>query len=296
MRTKNLENNILILQVILDFYEKTSLLEIRRSHLFDASDTAVLERNDDGCGLGHSTFNRILREFEDEMIIILKRPTKAYTIIAFNLDRVKKKLNDIRYSQGFYRQDVRVRANELEPSSLQNIFQKIGISISENYHRPWITHIDEKSQYAYLISERCASELAAILIASRFSFTFSVNDSHVQSIENPDLAEILIVSSKFASKHLEEPFKLLIEYSGVPISTEWGKVWITDMWQVMSIHFQEFARRVFNFKLNQSDLINLERGSLDSLSAETRRLFDIFYKNYVLPTIRAMNSKTIKFE
>ena len=118
----------------------------------------------------------------------------------------------------------------------------------------------------------------------------------MQSIENPDLAEILIVSSKFASKHLEEPFKLLIEYSGVPISTEWGKIWNAEMWQVMSIHFQEFAQRLFNFKLNQSDLVNLERGSLDSLSAETRRLFEIFHKNYVLPTIRAINPKSIEFE
>ena len=294
LRTKNLEYNLLILELLLEYYEKTHAIEIKRSELLDISDTRALKYNKERSSIGHSTFKRVLTEMEQEMVLRVKKIGKRQKVIAFNIDRVKKMINDIKYKQGFYRPGVKIKAEQLDSTALKELFQQIATSIQGNYHNPWISRLDEKAQYAHLTAERCASKIAAILMTSRFSFTLAEGSS-LQSIDNAYLAQALALASKIASKDLGTPFSLLIEYSGLPQSNDWGKLWNKDVWQAITPHFEIFAQKAFKFELNPGDLTNLELGLFDDLSPKARKLFNVFLEDYLLPSITSIGSKNIKF-
>ena len=131
----------------------------------------------------------------------------------------------------------------------------------------------------------------------KFSFTiFSLNDSNFISIEKNYLYEVAVTTSKIASTNLQEPFKLLIDYSGVPESNDWGVIITGDLWDTIVTHFEFFAERVFKFNLSNNDLHCLRSKRPDSMSSAAVRLFDIFRDDYLLPTLRAMKSKQIKLD
>jgi len=293
-----MEYNLLVLEALLKEYENSRILEIRRGRLLSLCQDKYDEKYHGISELGHSSFRRCLIELEDEMAIKIAKKGKKYTMIIVNIQKIKKMINDIKAQQGLYRQDVKFTQEEMESKEWEHFFQQLTSAMIDNYNRPWIHHIDEQSQDAHLIAQRCASRIAAILISSRFGFSGSLTkDSSFKSIEKNHLYELVIITSKIASKNLEEPFQLLIDYSGLPRSVEdWGIMSKGDLLRQITVHFELFAERVFKFEFTSDDLYNLRKGYLDKLSKEGGRLFDIFYNNYLLPTLETIGSKNIKFD
>jgi hypothetical protein len=121
-------------------------------------------------------------------------------------------------------------------------------------------------------------------------------DSRFESIDKNLLAELAVVTSKIASYHQEQPFQLLVEYSGMPHSSDWGIITEGDLWDIIVTHFEVFAERVFKFNLSNNDLHYLLSKRTSNMSDDAGRLFDIFHDSYLLPMLRAMKSKEIKLD
>jgi hypothetical protein len=297
LRTKNIEYTLLVLRAILKIYENSGSLKIRRGNLLEVCKTAYANKYHGVTDLGHSTFSRCLHDLEEELAIRTKKVGTKNTTLIINLDKVKKMLNEMNSKLGFYSKEEKLTIEDIESKTLEPFLKQLADAMLENYSNPWLSTIDEQSQDAHLITQRCASKIFAKLFSSRFGFTLStLNDSNFKTIEKNYLYELGIVTSKIASSHLQEPFQLLIDYSGIPDSNDWGIITEGELWSMVVIHFELFTERVFQFNLSIKDLKSLQNKHPDKMTKAAIRLFDIFRDNYLLPTLRAMSSKNIKFD
>jgi hypothetical protein len=296
LRTKNIEYNLLILEVLIKEYEKTGNIEFRRFRLFELSESAYAEKYGDKTELGHSTFNRCVRDLHEDMAIRIKKIGKKHTMIIINPERARKMVNEMKSKLGFYRLEAKLTMEDIESENLEGFFKQVLDAMLKNYSNPWLGNVNVRSQDAHLIAQKCASEMFAKLISSRFGFTLTTNDSSFKSIDKNQLYELGIVVSEIASMHLNEPFQLLIDYSGIPESDDWGVITTDELWSVLVLGFKVFARRVFRFELSKADMKSLIDKRPSSMSKESVKLFDIFRDGYLLPTLGAMKSKHIRFD
>ncbi len=288
---------MLVLEILLQYYEQNNSVETKRSILLDKIESVYYEQYNNKSGLGHSTFARILKELEEEMAISIKKIGKKHTTIIVHPEKIRKMVNDMKSKLGYYRQEVKMTIDDIDPNTLEPFYKQVADAMLDNYNSPWLGRIDEQSQDAHLITQRCASKVLAKLISSRFGFTLrTFDDSSFKSIDKNRLSELAIVSSKIASNHQEQPFRLLVEYSGLPDSGDWGIITKGDLWDTVVTHFEVFAERVFKFNLSKNDMHYLEDKRPSSMSNAAVRLFDIFRDGYLLPTLRAMKSKQIKLD
>jgi plasmid maintenance system killer protein len=296
LRTKNIEYNLLVLEVLLEEYVKSGNIELRRFRLLELCKSAYNQTYGDKSELGHSTFNRCVRDLQEEMAIRIKKIGKKHTTIIINPERIRKMVNEMNSKLGFYRQEARLTIEDIESETLEPFFKQLSDAMLKNYSNPWLSNINEKSRDANLIAQKCASKIFAKLISSRFGFTLSTNDNSFKSIDKNHLYELGMVASKIASIRLNEPFQLLIDYSGLPESDDWGIITTGDLWSILILDFKVFAKRVFKFDLSMDDLNSLIDKRSSSMSKPAVRLFDIFRDGYLLPTLRAMKSRQIKFD
>lgn len=294
LRTKNIEYNLLVLEVLLDEYEKTGNIELRRFYLLDLCETAYTQKYGGQSELGHSTFKRCLNDLHEDMAIRVEKIGVKKTSIIMNPERIRKLVNEMKSKLGLYRLKTKLSIEDIEPETLEEFFKQMSEAILKNYSNSWLDNIGKQSHYANVIAQKCASEIFAKLISSRFGFTLSVNNDGFTSIDKSHLLELGIVTSEIASNHLYETFQLLIDYSGIPESNDWGAITTEDLWGVIIIGFKVFAKRVFKFDLSKHDMKSLVDKRPSSMSKGAIRLFDIFRDGYLLPTLRAMKSKHIR--
>lgn len=294
MRTKNLEYNLLLLEVLLTEYENFGILEIRRGRLLSLCQKSYDKKYGGYCELGTSTFQRCLADIEDEMaIVIVKSKNPRSTKIKLEIQRIKKLVNDIKSQQGLYRLDEKIQSQEIasqeiEPKAWEQYLQQVANASINNFNSPWINDTNEHSKYAHKVAQQCASILTAKLVSSRFGFTLT-RQGNSELIDEYDLCQLAIVTSKIASKDLKQPFKLLIDFSGAPQSgQDWGLMWNKELRLEILAHFKIFAEHLFKFRFTKDDLYNLQEGYIDNLSMSARYCFDIFYKNYLLPTLKTI--------
>jgi hypothetical protein len=284
---------LLVLEVLLEENAKSGNNEFRRFRLLELCESAYNQKYGGKSELGHSTFNRCLQDLQEDMAIRIKKIGKKQTMIIINPERIRKMVNEMKSKLGFYRQEARLTIEDIESEALEPFFKQLSDAMLKNYSNPWLNNINEQSQDANLIAQSCASKISAKLISSRFGFTLSTNDSSFKSIDKNHLYELGMVASKIASIHLYAPFRLLIDYSGIPESDDWGVITTGDLWSILVLDFTVFAKRVFKFDLSANDLKSLTDKRPRSMSKPAVRLFDIFRDDYLLPTLRAMKSKHI---
>ncbi len=296
LRTKNLDYNLLLLEVLFEKSSNSVNPEMRRAELLGLCQISYDEKYGQISGLGHNTFQRCLNDLEEDMAItIVKSKKPRYTIIKFDIERIKKLINDIKSQQGLYRLDVEVPSQEIEPKAWEQYLGEVASDMIDKNSSHWIYNVNEQSQNAHVITQKCASKIQAILVSSRFGFTL-FRDGDFETISSDDLCQLALITSKIASKDLRQPFKLLIDFSGAPQEGKgWGPIWDDILSREIIIHFEVFAESVFKFKFTEADLNNLCTGHLDNLSQPAARCFDIFYDNYLLPYLKIIGSEAIKF-
>src|SRR5438067_2089463 len=98
MWTKNIDKILIILQVLLEMYEKNNITEIRRSVLKDkCEDELNIKTGGEYVDYGGS-FDRYLKELEEEKALKIIQKSKKKTIIVPNITRVKHLLTSKRLS------------------------------------------------------------------------------------------------------------------------------------------------------------------------------------------------------
>jgi len=131
LRTKNIEYNMLVLEILLQYFEQNHRVEIKRSNLLDKIESVYYEQYKNKSGIGHSTFTRVLKELEEEMAICTKKIGKKHTTILIDPERVRKMVNDMKSKLGFYRQGVKVTIDDIDTNTLEPFYKQVADAILE---------------------------------------------------------------------------------------------------------------------------------------------------------------------
>lgn len=122
MRTKNIDKIMIILQVLLDIYEKNNITEVRRSMLKErCEDQSYTKTDGDEEGYGGS-FERYLKELEEENALEIIQKSKKKTIIVLNITRVKHLLTSKRLS-GLLDESTPHFTEEIQQDMWENIIE-----------------------------------------------------------------------------------------------------------------------------------------------------------------------------
>ena len=290
--TKDIDKEMLILEVLVQEYEKNGVKEIRRAALMELCDDMLNEKTEGRMEAYGSSFQRGLKALEEKMALKCVKKRPKLTLIIPDIPRIKSLLLGKKFDQ-FANEDPDIRLTEQEipatiweklveqdieitlEKGLKEINRKSNLSLDFN---------DEHIQRSYFPLKEATKKINSYVISNLFDFIISHKDTNF--LLDEDIAtDIGQAASKILSRNIRAPFKVLIEYKGITESdAKLGLLFGAHTFNIASKYFVQWAQDVFHYKVSDEDIIKLEDGHIHLLTKTAKQYFDIFYdslKTYV---------------
>jgi hypothetical protein len=256
--TKNIDKVLIILQVLLDIYEKDSITEIRRSVLKERCEDQ-LNKKTNGAQVDYGgSFERYLKELKEEKTLNIIQKSKKNTMIVPNITRIKHLLTSQRLSGLLDESTPHFTEEEIQQSTWEEIIEKeVGMALDNEVKEAYGIFDNDmiKKRHSVMkeVTIRIASSLASML------YEFCVAHEQVGfELDEATITELGILSRRIASRDPTAKFKLVIEYSGVPKDkNKLGSFLAPSMYKIMAECFVKWARSAFNYEVNENDKINI---------------------------------------
>jgi hypothetical protein len=281
MWTKNIDKELIILQVLLDIYEKDNITEIRRSVLKQkCEDQLNIKTGGEQVDYGGS-FERYLKELEQEKALEIIQRSKKKTIIILNITRIKHLLTAKRLSGLLDESTPHFTEEEIQQSKWEKIIEnEVGLGVDDEFkglvQRASLDNdsmIQKSHQVMREVTKKIASSLASML------YEFYVVHKHDRfELDEPTIADLGILARRIASRDPTAHFKLVIEYKGVPQDKNKLELFLApSMYKIIAEYFVKWAHAVFNYEVNEDDKRNISENRTDLLGHETRWYYDRFF-------------------
>jgi hypothetical protein len=283
--TKNIDNEMLILEVLLQEYEKNGEKQIRRQKLKELCEDMLNEKTEGRMDAYEAPFQRALKALEEKMAVKYEKKGPKLTLIIPDIPRIKSLLLGKKFDQ-FANEDADIRLTEQEmPATIleklleQDVEIKLEKGLKEINRKSNLSldFNDEHIQRSYLPLKEAIKKINSYVIQNLFDFIISHKDANF--LLDEDIAiDIGQVASKIMSKNIRAPFKVLIEYKGMTENdTILGLLFGAHTYNIASKYFVQWAQDVFNYTVSDEDIIKLQDGHIDLLTKTAKQYFDIFY-------------------
>src|SRR6478672_75017 len=123
MWTKNIDKILIILQVLLEIYEKNSITEIRRSVLKDRCDDELFKKTNGREDTYGGSLERYLKELKEEKALEIIHKSKKNTIIVPNITRIKHLLTSQRLGGLLDESTPHFTEEEIQQSTWERIIE-----------------------------------------------------------------------------------------------------------------------------------------------------------------------------
>jgi hypothetical protein len=270
-----MDTGLIILQVLFDYYVKSGSDEIRRWVLKEKCEAVLFEKSG---GLQESygaSFQRGLDTLAEEMALTSLKRGRRFTLIKFEIRRVKSLLFDREYGAA--------ASNFSEQEISPNLWEKI---IEEEMEKK----IDERTKNLpgfneevaefYLPIKRLLLKHGSYLASSLYGLHMRHQNEEFELSEEVTL-HLMLAAYMIASQNERERFTLILEYKGRPeTDAELGRRYVPGLFKTLIPKYftQWAASDPFNYQVSEEDQQKLADINIDALSPTTKRLWDIFYK------------------
>jgi hypothetical protein len=276
---------MLILEVLMQEYEKNGGNQIRRHKLKELCDDMLNEKTEGRMEAYGGSFQRVLNALEEKMAIKYEKKGPKMTLIIFDIPRIKSLLLDKRFGRLLYNDNMKLTEQEIEPTIWEKIVeQEIGIILNERVkeiYRRYKLHPDfndDLIQRSYLSIKETITKITSFIAASLYDFIISHQNKDFQ-LDEDIIIDLGKIARKIASKNLSARFKLVIEYKGVQGSgEELGLVLGPSYFKtILPKCFAQWADNVFNYKVSEEDVKKLSEVKIHLLSPTAKEYYHIFY-------------------
>jgi hypothetical protein len=285
--TKDIDKEMLILEVLVQEYEKNGVKEIRRAALKELCDDMLNEKTEGRMEAYGGSFQRGLKVLEEKMALNCVKKGPKLTLIIPDIPRIKSLLLGKKLDQSLNEDsDIRLTEQEIPATIWEKLLeQDVEITLEKGLKEinrksnPSLDFNDELIQRSYLPLKETAKKINSYIIPNLFDFIISHKDENFAL--NEDIAtDIGQIASKIMSKNITAPFKVLIEYKGIPgNATTLGLLFGTHTFNIATTYFVQWAQDVFHYKVSNEDIIKLQEGHIDLLTKTAKEYFDIFYNS-----------------
>lgn len=284
---KNIDHELIILESLSEYYEKSGKTHIRRAELKEICDKRLYEKTNGGqAEYGGSTFESTLKKLEEKLAIHRKLNGPGKTIFVIDIKRVRSLLLYKRYGQFLEGEFTRITDQELPQDTLKKTIEDmIDTILEEGIRTKFSANLDDPLiQRSHQPLKEAAKNIGSHLASSQFDFIISREDENFKLGEDAYAQLIHVVLMDIVRKSPKKRFKLLIEYKGLPYSgTKLGTVFMPVLFRtIIPKYFVEWAKQVHNYEVLDKDIDTLKTVSvnfLNKLNSVTRRYFDDFFES-----------------
>lgn len=285
MWTKKIEPEIILLDILVEEFEKYRVNCIRRARLLERCQDKIYqfkiedpERNQQEIDdLGHGTFERCLGRLKRALLIEIEKKTRRHTLIKFDVERIRNHRYQIGTDVQGWRNSVGAYV-ELDPLKLEGLLREGALLQFANEKESPQTATKEDT---FNVVKLAASEIISIIISRSLGFYLSG-----RSLKESDLIELAMVASRLICEKPSEPFKILIEYTPFPRKKpEAGTMLFPEILRRILGNFETFVRNMYGVELAECDRRNLLSANFGELDCKIREYFDFFYFDHLDPLI-----------
>jgi hypothetical protein len=264
LRTKSLDKKLIVLQILYEFYERNHETEIRRARLKELCEDRL---NQVTGGLHDSyggSFERYLRELE-QMGAITIRPQKSrkFTLITSNIGRIEALLTETKLNESFGRADRKIIEQSLEDSMWEELIENTYNLAINKLINP--TH--SLTPDSYVIMKEMIAKVMANTLSRCFEFNVSYDKQSNFQLDNQFITTVAGPVVRMAQRNPKAPFKIMLEYKGMPQSSEEVRMRFEPvLLNMRAEYFIRWVKAAFNYDLEEEDKRKLKGGQYDLLT------------------------------
>lgn len=280
--TKNLHLRIIILEGLIDYFERTKSNEIRRGAL-----KSYCEDNLDILG---GAFERALGFLENEGILERQKNKQArITQIVFNISKVRNLKNSLSVPEAFSTPSETITQEDIESEftreDLESVWQEAVInatsSILANFEQP-----SSGTRYIQELIKRLIVLMMGLFASRSFSFNIRHtrgNSSYLRS--KSTILELAKTAYLVSSKNPQNSFEITIQYNGIVNPSSAMEAFTPEIIKLANPFLLEFCKEVFRYDFSDMDKYYLANGEIDKLSAKGFNYARDFWEYFVFPLI-----------
>jgi hypothetical protein len=274
---------LIILQVLLDKYEKDNITEIRRSVLKErCEDQLNVKTAGEHVDYGGS-FDRYLKKLEEEKALEIIQRSKKKTIIIPNIARIKSLLTTKRLSGLLDESTPHFTEEEIQQAKWENIIEnEVDMGLDDEFKglvqsNTSLSLDNDMIQKSHLVMREVTKKIASSFASMLYEF-YIVHKHNKFELDEATITGLGILARRIASRDPTAHFKLIIEYKGVPQDkNKLGLFLAPSMYKIIAEYFVKWAHIVFNYEVSEDDKRKINENRTGLLGHETRWYYDKFF-------------------
>jgi hypothetical protein len=285
MWTKNIDKNLIILQVLTEFYQKNNITEIRRTELKEHCDNRLYElTNGEQVEYGGS-FERCLKSLEEVGALKCIKKGKKLTVIVSDLKRIDSLLLNKKLNDSFMNVRVILPPKNIEDEMWEEIIESEANSAFDGKAEEIVQNFDTlfpikdktKQLQSHLFLKQAATRIASHISSRLLEFYIQHKDDNFQA--SSDIVKDLgMIARKIAKNNPQAQFKVIIEYKGISESgIKLGQIMGPAISKIMGENFRNWATSVLHHNFNEEDKRHLNDGRFDLLSPIAKGFYEEIY-------------------
>jgi hypothetical protein len=286
MWTKNIDKRLLILQVLYRYYEKNRITEIRYGILKELRDDRLnYETNGEQEAYGGS-FERHLKYLIDKDLVKRVSKGKKLTMIISNIKKIEHAIEESKLNESLDRIDKKIIDSSFEDDAWQETIEKVFGSamdgaIKDRYNiTPEVLNTEMIHRSYSLMKESIVKPLSNIMSRS-FDFNFLPSDKNM-NFDRELMLSVVYPAVKIAYRNQKAPFKITIEYHGIPKSDIEAQLKFEPAFlRIRTEYFVKWAHDVLTYDIEEDDKKKLNEGQYYLLSKSTKEIYDIFNESFL---------------
>jgi hypothetical protein len=284
--TKNLDNLLLILHTLKEYFQKTGNSRLRRATLKSLADDKLISKsNYTREQFGGRTFNSVLTRLESEDAIIPTRDKDhRFTEYFLNIPKIQYLIEQREYQMALGKITPSPIAEEKLFPEVPNVLR--GLLAKKLEHNIILGGIKpgESVFNAQHITKNAVIDAAAAIAPNFYNFRIHSPNVERYNVNDKGITmKLLEIVSELASHSPETQFRLVLEYSGLP---EHSIIWNKQVLKSVLPFMEFFCREILHYNFSKMDTKHIDAGQIELLSPIGKKYFDIFWKNHFLPLLR----------
>ena len=235
---------------------------------------------------------RYLKELKEEKALEIIHKSKKNTIIVPNITRINHLLTSQRLSGLLDESTPHFTEEEIQQSMWEEIIEKeVGTAV-DNIVKELVQRSNTLSKgfsentmikKSHPLMREVTKKIASSLASTLYDFYIIHKKDDRFELDEHTIIDLGIVARRITSTDPTSPFRLVVEYKGVPEDKSKLELFLgPSLYKIMAEYFVKWAHTVFSYEVTEDEKRMISETHIDQLMPETKQYYDIFSKTLPL--------------
>jgi hypothetical protein len=277
MRTKSPDKKLIILHALHELYEKNNETEIRRARLKELCEDRLNQVTGGSQDSYGGSFERYLKELEQVGAETIRhQKSKKFTLITSNIGHIEALLTGAKLNESLGKADKKIIDQNVEDSMFEELIENTYSLAIDKLANPK----NNPTPGSHVILKEMISKVMANTLSRCFEFNISYNDQTDFLLDYNFITAIADPVVRMAQRNTKAPFKIMLEYKGMPRSPDEVRIRFEPVLLKMKVeYFIRWVKAAFNYDIQEDDKRKLKEGQYDLLNNPANEYYNIFNKS-----------------